>query len=180
MSENPQNHDQGDSGQGQACGTSGSACRPCSSGRLLLVLLAAVALAYILTSRSVGPAAPSAVAWLTDHDHALNLASEQNQPVLVVFKADWCRPCKIMDNQVFAKQAAANALSGWVPVKVDVDEHGKLASQYNVSGIPAMVAVSPDGAEIGRATGALSMQQFAEFLASTEARMSAATTATAE
>jgi thioredoxin-like negative regulator of GroEL len=176
MSDNPQR----DPAAGEACGTSGSGCRPCGSGKFLLLLLAGLAVVYILANRPTGPAAPSAVDWITDHDQALALASEQNQPVLLAFKATWCGPCRTMDNEVFAKQAAADALSGWVPVSVDVDEQQRVAARYDVSGIPAFVALSPSGQEIGRAAGVMSLAEFAQFIASAEARTRALATPTAQ
>jgi thiol:disulfide interchange protein len=175
MSDNLQSDLHRDSAQGEACGTSGPGCRPCGSGKFLLVLLVGLAVVYILANRPAGPSAPSAVAWVTDHDQGLALASEQNQPVLLAFKASWCGPCRTMDNQVFSKQAAADALSGWVPVSVDVDTQQRVAARYDVSGIPAFVALSPTGQEIGRAAGGMSLAEFAQFLASAEARTAAMT-----
>ena len=58
------------------------------------------------------------------------------QPVVVDFWADWCKPCKQL------APALEEAVAGR-PVtlaKVDVDANKQLAKEYNVSGIPAVKA----------------------------------------
>lgn len=168
----PANNDEScDPGNGQSCST-GSGCPSCGGGKFLLLILAGLAVAYFVANRSdSGPAAPSAVKWAPDYEQALAAASEKNQPILLAFKATWCKPCRDMDNKVFARQEAADALSGWVPVHVDIDEQRKLAAKHDISGVPTLVALSPDGKEIDRESGGLSLQDFAGFLARAEARL---------
>jgi thiol:disulfide interchange protein len=141
-------------------------------GKFLLILLAGLALAYIFTSRpSLPPAAPSAVNWVTDYDQGLATAASKQEPVLLAFKATWCGPCRTLENEVFAKPAAGKALSGWVPIHVDIDKERALASKYEISGVPTLVALSPDGKEIARTGGAMSLAEFGQFLAAAEARL---------
>lgn len=168
-----------DSSEGQSCGTKGAACPSCGGVKLLLLMAAGLVVAYFVSNRpTLAPAAPSAVKWV-NYDQALAKAAENNQPVLLAFKATWCGPCRQMDNQVFAKDAAAKALTGWVPVHVDIDQERKVASQYRISGVPTFVALSPDGKELARTSGSMSLQDFAQFLASAEAQSPAAPTVSA-
>jgi len=169
-----------DPSAGDSCRTSGSGCPACGGGKLLLLILGGLAVAYFVASRPASaPAAPSAVPWAKNYDQAVAKAAETNQPLLLAFKATWCGPCRAMDNEVFAKPAAAKALSDWVPVHIDVDENARLATKYGVSGVPTFVALSPGGKEIARAEGAMSLQQFAAFLAQAQSRLPAPTAAKA-
>jgi thioredoxin 1 len=82
-------------------------------------------------------------------------------PVLVDFGATWCGPCRQME-PVLA-QLSLDYEGRLKVVKIDVDESPSLASQYDVSGIPALV-VFVDGEVVDRTVGSQSMRDLARFV----------------
>jgi thioredoxin 1 len=71
-------------------------------------------------------------------------------PVLTDFWADWCMPCKMM-GPVF--EELSNEYDGKIKfVKVNTDEEGPLATEYDISGIPCLVLMDK-GKEIDRIVG---------------------------
>ena len=87
-------------------------------------------------------------------------------PVLVDFWAEWCGPCKMM-NQPLEELAGENA--GKLTIaKLNVDENQQVALNHEVMGIPTMI-VFQNGQEKKRLVGARSKAQLeaelAEFIA---------------
>jgi len=82
---------------------------------------------------------------------ALGEAQRANLPVLVVFGANWCGDCKVLDMAFSSGASAALIARNYEVVHVNVgrfDRNVELAESYGVplkKGIPAVVVLSPQG-----------------------------------
>ena len=78
-------------------------------------------------------------------------AAQVNKPVLVVFGANWCGDCRILDMSFKAGESAALIQKNFRVVKVNVgrfDRNVDIAESYGVplrKGIPAVAVLSPRG-----------------------------------
>jgi thiol:disulfide interchange protein DsbD len=100
--------------------------------------------------------APGALAWVSDEKRAFDQARNDHKGVLVAFDADWCGPCKQLNQQLANDQVKPVIQSSFVPLKLDVtvdsDANQQKRSRYGASALPTLVFVSSDGTELGRVT----------------------------
>ncbi len=65
---------------------------------------------------------------------------KSEKPVLIDFYADWCGPCKMMAPVV--EQLADEYADDYAFCKCDVDDQPGLALRYQITSIPALVAMN--------------------------------------
>ncbi|MDP3507731.1 MAG: thioredoxin domain-containing protein [Candidatus Melainabacteria bacterium] len=66
-------------------------------------------------------------------------------PTVIDFYADWCQPCKQLDSALAKVKTTYNERVTFMRVDVDDPNSQPLMDQYDVSPIPTMVFLNPDG-----------------------------------
>lgn len=139
---------------------------------ILLILLVGVALVAFrwqsISELIWGDQVPEpAFTWQHDWQEAEKLSTQENKPLLVVFSASWCPPCKMMKRNVWPDDQVGKAVTdGYVPIYIDVDlsEHADKVAQYHVSAIPYIVVLNADGS-IRKQANTMSKAETLAFLA---------------
>ena len=117
-----------------------------------IIILAVITLAG-LGAWTLRGASASSSAWLNDIDEGAVTAREQNRPLLVLFTADWCPPCQAFKREVFSDAEVAGYLERtFVLVKIDLTNrkgpNNHVAIEYEVEGIPTLIAYDSWGAHL--------------------------------
>jgi thioredoxin 1 len=102
--------------------------------------------------------APDDPIHVDDESHLAGLTDEYDV-VLADFYADWCGPCQMLEPIVASLAAETPA----AVVKVDVDAHQKLASQYGVRGVPTLVLFA-GGEAVERVVGVQEKERLAALI----------------
>jgi thiol:disulfide interchange protein DsbD len=100
------------------------------------------------------------VKWAKYETSALAEARKAGKPVVIDFYADWCLPCKELDEKTFTDDKVRAELDRFVRVKADLTKAGdaktkQLTQQYRIVGVPTLVFIDAAGQEVpgARLTG---------------------------
>jgi thiol:disulfide interchange protein DsbD len=82
------------------------------------------------------------------------LAAAAGKPVLLDFSADWCLPCRELEEKTFTNPEVIAAGKGWVFLKADLTRTGSpeveaLREKWKIRGVPTLIFLGPDGRETG-------------------------------
>ncbi len=102
--------------------------------------------------------------WLYDFEEAKKLALATNKLILVDFWATWCGPCKKMDRESWSKDDVKLLMSGYVPVKIDIDSNRELASRYNIRSIPYVFVLDGNGKVVHQTMSYKSKSELVDLL----------------
>src|SRR3954468_11974320 len=126
----------------------------------LLLVVAGLALVSFLYPRGGDERIP----WRTDFAAASAESAKTKKPLFLYFTAEWCGPCQSLKHTTWADADVEKALSNFIPVKIDIDQHPDLSRRYPSDGIPHFVIAKSDGSAIRETVGAYPAREFIEWL----------------
>lgn len=138
------------------------------------ILLAVIAVSLIITGCSrpesanditASSARSNDVVWYPDLSEGLALAGRERKPVVIDFYADWCKWCKVMDEETFTDPEVAKKLKeDYICVRVDTEKDPRVSQQFGVTGLPTLVFMTPDAEIITKIPGYIEKDTFLPIL----------------
>jgi len=71
------------------------------------------------------------IQWGNNLDLAVTIASDSDKIIMIDFMAEWCPPCKKMDQETFSNENIIKKSNDFIPVRIDVDKQQDVAKEYN-------------------------------------------------
>ncbi|MEM2583391.1 MAG: thioredoxin family protein [Candidatus Thermoplasmatota archaeon] len=98
------------------------------------------------------------ISWL-DYEKGVQKSLNENKIAILDFYADWCGPCRRMENETYKSKEVIEMMKNFVAIKINVDKQPEIANLYNVSSIPTIVYLK-DGKEVYITVGFRNEKQF--------------------
>lgn len=135
----------------------------------LAVIVVALAAFSFFRGGGVAPK-PEVFANSTDYGAAVEASRTSGKPVLAFVTADWCGPCQSLKHGALIDPEVVAAIrAGTQPVYVDATGDNDQVDALNVTGVPALILLKPDGKgerEISRLVGNVDSRELLAWLAS--------------
>lgn len=85
--------------------------------------------------------------FMTDLDAAVRKAGEEQKPLLLDFRADWCAACLELEEKTWPSDEAKKVFAAVVPVKMDFTKESEtrtaLESRFAIKGLPTVILLEP-------------------------------------
>jgi thiol:disulfide interchange protein DsbD len=93
------------------------------------------------------------VAWQPYSEKKVEQAAKMGKPTIIDFYADWCAPCRELEEITFHDPKVVKAAESFSMLKVDLTRKGDplhqvLLNRYEVRGVPTVVFLGPNGREV--------------------------------
>jgi thiol:disulfide interchange protein DsbD len=91
--------------------------------------------------------------WSSYTDAKIQEAEEDAKPVFLDFYADWCIPCKELDDLTYKDPKIVDISRKFIMLKVDLTTtnhplYEKLRNKFKIKGVPTLVLLNADGSEV--------------------------------
>lgn len=111
-----------------------------------------------------GIPAPGGIGW-NDYTPGMARAKNQGKNVFLYFYAQWCTYCTKLKQTTFQDQKVRAYLDdNFVSISVDTDENQTLSRSWQVTGLPTMWFLTPEGERISSLPGYVDGPQFLKVL----------------
>lgn len=107
------------------------------------------------------PPAPPAIDYVDGYEAGSRRAAETGLPMLVVFRASWCRWSGELVQATVADPRVVRLSRRFVCMAVDADRHADTCRQFGVQAFPTVMILDSTGTERFRATGSAASAQIA-------------------
>ncbi len=117
---------------------------------------AAMLFSWLPLNHTADPNAP-AIAWLANPEQARALAAAEGKPMLIDFGAEWCPGCKELERHTFPDSSVRTEAKKFVALHIDAtdldaEEIAAVKKEYRVVGLPTVIMLDRNGAEVARFT----------------------------
>jgi thioredoxin:protein disulfide reductase len=111
-----------------------------------LLLLTTAAVLFL-----AAPQTRMGIKWVPYDASLLKRAASRERPVILDFYADWCSPCRAMDEEVFSDSEVVKLSRSFLNIRMDLTTRQpgqkEILKKYGVRGVPTTLFINREGLE---------------------------------
>jgi thiol:disulfide interchange protein DsbD len=117
--------------------------------RSLGIMLIGFSLLYASSAILRGPG----VSWQPYSQDSYSKAKASGNPIIIDFYADWCTPCRQLENKTFHERTVVKESAKFNMIKVDLTREANpdvlhLLKKYDIKGVPTVIFIDLNGQEL--------------------------------
>jgi thiol:disulfide interchange protein len=100
------------------------------------------------------------------YHQALTKAQQSNKPVFIDFYAEWCKPCKWVEEDVFSDPEVFEYMNKhFVNLKLDIEKGDGIgiSAEHGVKQLPTLLFIKPSGETLMMKVGTVSVSSFMDI-----------------
>lgn len=102
--------------------------------------------------------------WYDDFAAAKLECKNSGKLMVIDFWAEWCKPCKVMDEKLWNNPDVKIQYQNFVGAKINVDVDKTTPEKFAVTGIPKVVVTLPDGEVLWEKSGFYVAEEYVDAL----------------
>jgi thiol-disulfide isomerase/thioredoxin len=102
--------------------------------------------------------------WYDNFSLAKAECKKSGRLMVIDFWAEWCKPCKVMEKELWNNADLTIQYENFVAVKINVDTDKTTPENFLVTGIPKLVITLPDGEVLWEKTGFYVAEDYTDVL----------------
>jgi len=108
--------------------------------------------AIFISGWTLRPSVGEEINWITYSDKVFQESIKKGKPVVIDFYADWCIPCKELEEITFSDRSVVEMSRNFTMLKVDLTFGGdslkeNLKVKYSIKGVPTVIFITKEGKE---------------------------------
>ncbi|MCM8543352.1 MAG: thioredoxin domain-containing protein [Lentisphaeraceae bacterium] len=107
-----------------------------------------------------------AQSWSKDPEKAFKDAEKNSSPLIIDFYAEWCAPCKKMDQTTLQDESVLKELKNYTLLKVDAEKFRDISLKYEVSAYPTFILLNKHLEVVSVSSGFQNAETFSKWLIS--------------